>query len=292
VRYQICHQTTYTYSQTIRLQPHLLRLQPRSDSWQSLHQFSYAIAPNPFTRSSFNDFDGNCLTQLGFEQPTQQLQVTAKSIVETKQSNPFNFLLEPWAIRLPIDYPASILSQLQPYLQPYFGSFDPEVIQLARKLSCDAQGDVIAFLMALTQYTYETCAYTIRETGDPWPAGVTWAQKQGSCRDLAVLMMEACRSAGLGARFVSGYDEGDRIQERRDLHAWVEIYLPGAGWRGFDPTQGLAVSDRHISLVASAFPRQTAPVVGSFALIKSSDDSVQTRLETLLTIEHLDSETP
>ncbi|MFP4008867.1 MAG: transglutaminase N-terminal domain-containing protein [Spirulinaceae cyanobacterium] len=294
MRYQICHKTIYTYSQFVNLRPHLLRLQPRCDSGQKLHQFDYEITPQPARSCSFIDFDGNNITQIYFEQPTKTLQITAQSSVETQQTNPFNFLLEPWAVSLPIDYPSSIVSQLHPYLQPLGGGFDPEVRQLARNLWQDTQGDGVAFLMSLNQYIYKNCDYKIRETGDPWSGGITLTQKQGSCRDFAVLLMEACRSIGLGARFVSGYEEGDTHQTRRDLHAWVEVYLPGGGWRGFDPTQGLVVSDRHIALVASAFPKQTAPVSGHFTAVQASSEAsqptpVQMHLETYLNIDRLDS---
>jgi transglutaminase-like putative cysteine protease len=88
------------------------------------------------------------------------------------------------------------------------------------------------------------------------------AQKSGSCRDFAVLFMAACQAVGLAARFVSGYQEGDEAQEARELHAWPEVYIPGGGWRGFDPTHGLAVCDRHVPLAAAAHPANAAPVSG------------------------------
>lgn len=292
MRYQICHKTIYSHSQSVNLRPHLLRLQPRCDSGQKLHQFYYEITPQPAQISSFIDFDGNNITQIRFEQPTKSLEITARSLVETQQSDPFNFLLEPWAISLPIDYPNSIVSQLHPYLQPSSGGFDPEVRQLARNLWQDTQGNAVNFVTALNQYVYKNCDCHIRETGDPWPGGITLTQKQGSCRDFAVLLMEACRSIGLGARFVSGYEEGDPDQDRRDLHAWVEVYLPGAGWRGFDPTRGLAVSDRHIALVASPFPQQAAPVSGHFTALPDSTSActpVQMHLDTHLNIDRLNS---
>lgn len=288
VRYQICHQTIYSYGQLVNLQPHLLRLQPRCDSQQKLHQFEYEITPTPTQVSRFIDFDGNNVTKISFEQPTSKLQITARSWVETSLTNPFNFLLEPWATSLPIDYPSSIVSQLHPYLHPFARDFDLEVRQLARSLWHDTQGDIIKFSVALNQYIYKNCDSIIRETGDPWPGGVTLTQKQGSCRDFTILFLEVCRSVGLGARFVSGYQEGDPNQDRRDLHAWAEVYWPGAGWRGFDPTHGLAVSDRHIILAASAFPKQAAPVSGDFIPVEKSetgDTPIQMQLETHLHIE-------
>jgi transglutaminase-like putative cysteine protease len=93
---------------------------------------------------------------------------------------------------------------------------------------------------------------------------VTWQQKEGTCRDFAILFMEVCRLIGIAVRFVSGYQQGDSNSSDRHLHAWVEVYLPGAGWRGYDPTHGLAVADGHVALAASSLPRYAAPISGVF----------------------------
>jgi transglutaminase-like putative cysteine protease len=116
-------------------------------------------------------------------------------------------------------------------------------------------------LNALNQKIYKSCGYLLRIDGAPWPPGVTWSKKSGSCRDLAVLFMEVCRSIGLAARFVSGYEAGVESPERY-LHAWAEVFLPGAGWRGYDPTHGLVVADGHIVLAAAPRQQQTMPIEG------------------------------
>ncbi|WP_227498706.1 transglutaminase family protein [Synechococcus sp. PCC 7336] len=156
-----------------------------------------------------------------------------------------------------------MLKQLQAYLQPYSPMPDASVLELARDLVHEAREDVLSFLASINQKIYANCDYITRETGQPWPAGLTWKKKQGSCRDFAVLFMDICRAAGLATRFISGYQEGDLDLDDGDLHAWVEVYLPGAGWRGYDPTHGLAVCDRHIAVAASALPKYTAPVSGA-----------------------------
>lgn len=286
--YQISHQTTYTYNQSVLLKPHILRLRPRCDHWQKLHNFSLLINPQPQGSSEFIDLDGNNLTKLWFTKPTKQLSLQILATVETYQTNPFNYLLEPWATTLPLDYPSSLLEQLKPYLQSYSLVPDSLALELAQEISQEVQGNTIAFLSTLNQRIYEKCDYVTREIGQPWQAGITWRKKQGSCRDFAILFMEVCRSIGLAARFVSGYQEGDPDQQERDLHAWAEVYLPGAGWRGFDPTHGLAVSDRHITLAASALPNYTAPVSGSITPIKSfSDRSVTSSMEAQILIQIL-----
>ncbi|MGH2416540.1 MAG: transglutaminase family protein [Microcystaceae cyanobacterium] len=262
MHYQICHTTLYTYNQLVFLKPHLLRLRPRCDAWQKLHHFSLEVTPEAAGISFITDLDGNTLTKLWFTQPTEQLKLQVTTEIETYKSNSFDYLLEAWALKLPIDYPSSLLEQLKPYLQPYGFTPDPVATQLAQEIAHDVHGETLSFLFTLNQRLYESCDYIIRETGDPLPAGITWNAKCGSCRDVTVLFMEVCRAVGLAARFVSGYQEGDLDQEERHLHAWVEVYLPGGGWRGYDPTHGLAVSDRHIALAASASPNYAAPVIG------------------------------
>jgi transglutaminase-like putative cysteine protease len=267
--YHISHKTIYTYNQLVFLKPHLLGLRPRCDGWQKLLDFSLSVEPQPTGISQIVDLDGNSIIQLWFTQPTEQLSLEVKSTVETYVDNPFSYLLESWALKLPIDYSSSLLTQLQPYLQPYGTTYDPIAFQLGHEIASEVNGEINAFLNTLNQRIYKSCEYLVRETGNPWQPGLTWNLKKGSCRDFSVLFMEVCRAVGLGARFVSGYQEGDLDKEELDLHAWVEVYLPGGGWRGYDPTHGLAIADRHIALVASANPAYAAPVVGAVTPVRS-----------------------
>ncbi|MGG6267696.1 transglutaminase family protein [Leptolyngbya sp. AN10] len=278
--YQISHTTTYTYSDSVTLQPHLIRLRPRSDSWQTLKMFSLQVSPIPIEQSEITDLDGNTLIKVWFPpELTTSLNIQILSQTITHQPNPFNYLVEPWAIEFPIDYPTSLFKQLQPYLE----STDSIALQLGYEIAERSQNNVLQFLNELNQQIYTSCEYVIRETGNPYPPGLTWTQKKGSCRDLTVLFIEVCRSIGLAARFVSGYQEGDTEHLDRHLHAWAEVYLPGAGWRGYDPTHGLAVSDRHIALAASAIPEYAAPVVGK--VVRSG--GVQSTMNYHLQIQRL-----
>ncbi|HEY9696374.1 MAG TPA: transglutaminase family protein [Trichocoleus sp.] len=284
MRYQITHRLTYSYDRPVLLAPHTFCLRPRSDVTQTLQQFSLEITPEPGRISENLDLDGNAVLKSWFaDAEVTELKIKATSVVETHRPNPFDYLLEPWATQLPIDYPTSLLQQLQPYLGgQYFGAagIDPAVIQLAQTIWDEAGGSTTSFLSLLNQRIYETCQYSIRETGSALPAGLTWAKKAGSCRDYAVLLMEGCRAMGLAARFVSGYQEGDLNSTDRQLHAWAEVYLPGAGWRGYDPTHGLVVADRHIALVAMPSHRNTAPVSGSLR-----QANVQSQMKYHLTIQ-------
>lgn len=266
MRYCISHHTEYRYTEAVTLAPHLLRLRPRMDGCQLVSFFRLEVHPTPQHQSQLVDLDGNALIKVWFDRAlTESLSVHMTAEVETLRMNPFEYLLEPWAIRLPIDYPVSLQRQLQPYLEGQFSgtaALDPIATQLAQELWLTVDGHPGSFLTELNTRIYKECQYQLRETGAPLPPGLTWTHKSGTCRDFAVLFIEVCRAIGLAARFVSGYQEGDPDSNDRHLHAWAEVYLPGAGWRGYDPTHGLAVSDRHIALVASAVARDTAPIMG------------------------------
>ncbi|MFM7437757.1 MAG: transglutaminase N-terminal domain-containing protein, partial [Snowella sp.] len=281
------HKTSYTYNQPVFLKPHLVRLRPLSNSWQTLDNFLIKITPQPVGISDINDLDGNSLQKIWFTAPTEQFTLEIDSEIETHIDNPFNFLLEPWALKLPMDYPTSLFHQLQPYLRPYRAIPDAIALAVAQDILHQEKQDTLAFLNALNQHIYKSCSYVVRETGDPWEAGITWRNQTGSCRDLTVLLMEACRAVGLATRFVSGYQEGDLSTDDWELHAWAEVYLPGGGWRGYDPTHGLVVSDRHIALVASANPLYTAPVVGEIVPVSpfiTTGKLVQSAMQTQVVV--------
>lgn len=268
MRYSITHQIIYSYARSVGLNHHFLQLRPRCDVTQKLHQFALEITPTPTALYEAVDLDGNTIVKAAFAQlETSQLLIQSTSDVETFRTNPFSYLLEPWALTLPIDYPSVLWQHLQPYLGGQLTgglatAIDPVAAQLAQEIWQATSGNVVAFLSHLNQQIYQSCGYTLREIGSPYPPAVTWNQKTGSCRDYTVLFMEVCRAVGLATRFVSGYQEGDVDSKDRHLHAWAEVYLPGAGWRGYDPTHGLAVADRHIALVATPTAQNSAPVRG------------------------------
>lgn len=282
MRYSIAHTTTYHYSAPVVLQSHILRLCPRSDSWQRLDDFQVKITPTPLQLSDYSDLDGNRLLKVWFEpQPCDRLEIITTSQVTTHQANPFLYLAESYALQFPIDYPVSLATQLQAYLQPQ-RSIDPVAMELAQDILVETDDNVSRFLMRLNQRINEQCQYAVRETGRPLPPGITWRSRKGTCRDFTMLFMEVCRSVGLAARFVSGYQEGDLAAGEHYLHAWAEVYLPGAGWRGYDPTLGIVVSDRHIAIASSLDPLYAAPVSGGFRPVQvTSSMHYQLRLQEL-----------
>jgi transglutaminase-like putative cysteine protease len=277
--YNIEHSIEYRYSQPVSFAPHQLRLYPRSNVQQSVLRFDLEIDPLPQQISESIDLDGNNSILVWFDDnPADRLKIQTKTQVSTHLTNPFNYLLEPWADRLPIDYPHSLYQQLQPYLAGYLAhSIDPIAAELAGEIWQSVDGKTIPFLTELNQQIYHNCQYSIRQDGAALPPSIVWKHRSGSCRDFVVLFIEVCRSVGLAGRFVSGYEAGAETDDRH-LHAWAEIYLPGAGWRGYDPTHGLLVAANHIALSSSPFPAQTTPVEGKLRTVGAITTEMNYRL--------------
>lgn len=260
--FEVTHTTDFAYSQPVFLEPHSVRLRPREDGWQKLLDFDMRVEPRPVGVSSYIDLDGNVISSVWFDDLHESLSITTTFTAETFHTNPFDFILDPGALVLPMVYSEEVASILAPYRDR--ATSQKEVARFAEAIAEEAGRDTVQFLSVLTRRIQERYEPIIRLWGDPWPASVTLTRRQAACRDLAVLLMDACRAMGLGARFVSGYHEGDPSWTERDLHAWVEVYLPGAGWRGYDGMYGSAVSDRHIALAAGPTPHAAAPTSGTF----------------------------
>ena len=261
MHYSITHTTLYTYSEPVQLGSHCIKLCPRNDGSQHLQHFNLEVYPTPQQVTNLLDPEGNVCQRLWFKPvPASILKFITRVEVETLRTNPFDFLTAPWAMTHPLDYPSSMKMRLSPYLVNHL--IHPQVIAFAHDVLYQVGGDIGQFLTQLTQAIRDRCYYVHRAEGHPQPAGQTLAQQTGTCRDFAVLWIEACRAVGLAARFVSGYQQGDPDQPQRELHAWAEVYVPGGGWRGFDPTLGLAVAEGHVALAAAAEPSQASPVNG------------------------------
>src|SRR3954471_23976325 len=263
--YTIEHTTEYRFTRPVFFEPHQLRFCPRSDGSQRLVRFDLQIDPTPAGCTQSLDVDGNLVTAAWFNDIHERLAIRATSEVETIRDNPYDYLVTPANGRLPVGYLPRESALLAPALRRSAVPIhvDPSR-ELAEQLRGASRGEVVPFLSKLTETICHRFKRVHREQGSPWPPATTIEQRQGACRDLAVLSIDICRSVGLAARFVSGYQEGDVEQDKRFLHAWTEVYLPGAGWRGFDPTNGLAVADRHVAVAASADPQHAAPVTATY----------------------------
>ena len=260
--FEIKHKTSYNYSRPVFLEPHTLQLRPRCDGLQNLTQFDWKVEPRPAGVSEGIDLDGNVTAHVWFEGLTEILVIESRAKVFTRYRNPFNYILAERADRLPISYMDPIQAFVAPYAMPQSASHFVE--QFSRHIANQTEWKTLRFLTALNREIHECCRQIGREQGEAQPAEETLLHKRGSSRDLAVLFMEACRYVGIAARFVSGYHENGGEADKRYLHSWGEIYLPGVGWRGYDPSQGLAVTDRHVALAAAGIPLLAAPVVGTF----------------------------
>lgn len=260
--FRISHRTTYRFSRDVFLEPHIVRLRPRCDSFQELREYDLKVAPGPAGRSDGLDAEGNAASLLWFEGLTRELEILAEATVRTLRSDPFDYLLtRPETTKFPVSYEMGDLEALGPYLR--HGESE-DIRKLARELALRAGHGTLAFLNELNATLFRNWKVVVREEGAPLDPCETLKRSEASCRDLTVLFMEVCRGMGIACRFVSGYQEGDRQQVNRFMHAWPEVYLPGAGWRGYDPTHGLVVADRHVALASGAVPLLAAPTQGSF----------------------------
>ena len=244
--FDVRHTTQYDYSTPVQLADHVLRLSPRPDRVRALtHQLE--IFPPPLRQDAGTDSHGNHLTHLSFSGETRAFSVVSHLSCEV--TGP-----------APLDHRAA-WADMSPYLAQT--PIDPDVVGFATDLMSGRT--VTGFLDALTQSLYRRTDRLIRHEGNAQTAGETLRTARGACRDLTVLFIDACRSQGLPARFVSGYQaRAESVDGNRHLHAWPEVWLPDTGWVGYDPTHGVATGDTHLPLAAAPFQADTMPVQGGF----------------------------
>lgn len=267
MQFRVRHVTSYAYDKPVRLGPHWLRLRPRLCDPVDLVRFTLDVDPKPAGTAECLDVEGNLVTRLWFEDATRHLKVTSAFEARTRRHNPFDYLAQPAPLAAP--YPGEMLRRLAPWVRP--ASKARAVRALGDRLR-EGASDALDYVQRVDSHLFHHIHREIRDTGDPNPPEVTLATARGACRDLTVLFVALCRHAGLAARFVSGYQHLPSLPEalrpgappRRHMHAWPEVYLPGGGWRGFDPTRGLAVADAHVALAAAADPKDASPFDGHY----------------------------
>lgn len=263
MHFEIEHTTAYRYSRPVSLGPHTVRLTPRCNGYQRIQRYRLDVWPTPVLQSSALDVEGNVVTRLWFAGETGELRIKSAFALDTLQDNPFDYLVDNQATRLPMPYGEHEAPLLATYRYPDRPA--QEVVRLAAGLSARTGRDTMAFLTALNETLHNDFEREIREDGQPQTPQATLARRRGACRDLAVLFMAICRVQGIAARFVSGYQaRAETRRDRRYLHAWPEVYIPGGGWRGFDPSHGTAVADTHVAVAAACSPLSAAPIEGSF----------------------------
>ena len=286
MRARLIHRFDYRYSKPVQLGPHRFCLRPRPHGFQRLLDFRLEISPDPSQLYELMAAGGDTITRARFLGEADHFRVVATSEVETFAPPLIEACLDDQMAQLPVPIGKlnpDLLSNLQGWLPN--GQHDAAAVDVAQEALMGSDGSSLNFLQLLIEIIQDRVKYTQRHVGPAWPAGRTLKERVGSCRDLAMLMIECCRSVGLPARFVSGYHLVEPKPERYDLHAWAEVYLQGAGWRGFDPSGKGAVDDRYIPVATSSRSDLTAAVSGTF----SGPPGVESELEWDISAEILSS---
>ena len=266
------HVTHYRYDRRVGLSPQIVRLRPAPHCRTPILSYSLRIEPAEHFINWQQDPFANHLARLVFPEKTREFKVTVDLVAQMAVYNPFDFFLEPAAENFPFEYPAELKHDLAPYLAKIAPT--PRFAALLASIDRKPQR-TIDFLVALNQRLQRDIAYLIRmEPGVQTPE-TTLTNASGSCRDTGWLLVQLLRHLGLAARFVSGYliqlkpdvkaldGPSGAEHDFTDLHAWCEVYLPGAGWIGLDPTSGLLAGEGHIPVACTPEPSTAAPVSGA-----------------------------
>ncbi len=256
----------FSFSVPAYFEPMTVRLCPRSDAAQTLHSYRLEVFPQPVHSTRITGLDGNIEEILWFDGLHPSLSLTASSRLQTFRTNPFDFLLSDSRFNtLPFSYGPVFSPLLSPYLEQGSDLRDsPAFREFTETIRSSTRLETIPFLTFLARHIQESFSYAVREEGAPHSPEQTLKSGGGSCRDFSLLAMEVCRFFGLASRYTGGYHLPTGAQEEPSLHAWIEVFLPGAGWRGLDPSEGVMAADHHIALVSSPLPSMTLPTEGHF----------------------------
>ena len=259
------HNLKYSYEEPVQLGDHRLCIKPRSNGFQRLINFELKITPEPEIIYPLISSSGEEIHRLRFQGTTNKLIIESVSEVESHKHPNIIDGVKNKDLTLP--FCRSLINRdLQGALEGWMpnGQHDPSAVELAQEALAGSINNALSFTYHLIEIIQDRVKYTKRHTGPAWPASRTLKERVGSCRDLAMLMVEACRSVGIPSRFVSGYNFEEPILSEYDLHAWAELYIPGAGWRGFDPSGKGLIDERYLTLVSSSKSNLTSVVTGNF----------------------------
>jgi hypothetical protein len=262
-RMRIQHMTEYLYRQPVKFGPHRALMRPREGHDLHIARARVSISPMATVRWLRDTYD-NSIAILTFNELSDRLSISSEVDVELHYDNPVEWPIAPFAQSFPFQYPPEEHVDLMGYRLPSYPYDGPMLMHWLRDLY--EPGQVIGtfdLLGKLNTHIFQSLKYAHREEPGVQLPNETLQRGSGSCRDFAVLMMEAARYWGLGARFVTGYIQLAEGQHGA-THAWTEIYLPGAGWRGFDPTNNKLVGSEHISVAVAREQEKASPLSGSW----------------------------
>ena len=264
-RYKIIHRTYYNFSGAVRLEPHALRLRPREGHELHIESSTLEISPRATLRWH-RDVEDNSVAIATFSSPTDKLSIESEVIIQQYNQTPLDFLLADYAADFPFAYTPEDWVVLAPYAKTV-GNLPNDLLSawVANLWSPGERLQTYSLLQRLCGHIHQNLSYQLREEPGVQSAAETLSLGTGSCRDFANLFMAAARQLGLASRFVSGYLHAPPSAVTFGAtHAWAEVYLPGAGWKGFDPTVGEIAGTTHFAVAVARLPESVPPVAGSF----------------------------
>lgn len=271
----LTHDTGYEFARPVKVTPHIVRLRPAPHSRTPIEAYSLEVSPKEHFVNWQQDPFGNWVARLVFPEKIDHLKITVSLIADMMVINPFDFFIEEYAERFPFEYEPGVKADLAPYLRPVEDS-EAAGRWLAAQPALPSEGvPMVQFLAGLNSAVHRDVAYDVRMEPGVQTPDETLGRAIGSCRDSAWLLVSLLRKYGLAARFVSGYlvqlaadqkaldGPSGTATDFTDLHAWTEVYIPGAGWVGMDPTSALFAGEGHIPLSATPHPSSAAPIEGA-----------------------------
>lgn len=264
-RYKILHRTYYNYSAAVRLQPHALRLRPREGHELRIESSALKITP-PATLRWHRDVEDNSVAIATFDAPASQLLIESEIIIQHYNQAPLDFLVADYATNYPFAYSPEDWVVLSPYMNITEHAASDRLAEWTTNFWHPGEPiQTYGLLQRLAAHIQQTLSYQLREEPGVQTVMDTLSCETGSCRDSAFLYMEAARRLGFAARFVSGYLHSPPSSANFGAtHAWAEVFLPGAGWKGFDPTIGEVVGTNHIAVAVARSPESVPPIAGAY----------------------------